>query len=90
MSLIEPLLFEIDEHSSLSESDILHYFLEIQATAKKLKEGKLLLSPSWMVRHNVRKSTYCINVYVVTSLVDLPREILIFFLRCVKEKKLIK
>jgi len=27
-------------HSSLSESDILHYFQEIQATSKKLKESQ--------------------------------------------------
>jgi len=34
------LQYCINEHSSLSESGILHYFLEIQATAKKLKESQ--------------------------------------------------
>jgi hypothetical protein len=39
-SFIEPLFFEINVHSSLSESDILHYFQEIQATSKKIKESQ--------------------------------------------------
>ena len=36
---VEPTFFEINVHASLTETDVLHYFTEIRATASKLKDS---------------------------------------------------
>jgi hypothetical protein len=39
-AFLEPTFFEINVHASLTEADVLHYFNDIRASAKKLKDSQ--------------------------------------------------